>query len=107
MLFTQKNKKGQLASNTLFGVVGLVFGVVVGLLLVSILINAGLFTSGSTEANTVGNLSANLSYGVSKVSLQIPTWFVVIAAVILIGFVLILYRQYQSSRQGFGGSGEI
>lgn len=98
-----KNKKGQLATNTIFGIIALVFGVVVGFVMIAQLLGANLLTAGSNEALSAGNLSANLTSGVNTLALKIPTFFTIIAAVILIGFVLILWRLYQSSRLNSGG----
>lgn len=101
-----RNKKGQLAGNTIAGIIGLVFLVVIGYVLVAQLLGANLLTAGSIEANSATNLSSNLTSGVNKLALQIPTFFVIIAAVLIVGFVLILWRQYQASKIT-GGSGQL
>lgn len=94
----KKNKKGQLASNTIAGIIGLVFLVVIGFVMVSQLLSANLLTAGSSEAISAGNLSSNLTSGVNTLALKIPTFFTIIAAVLILGFVLILWRQYQASK---------
>jgi hypothetical protein len=68
--------------------------------MVAQLIDANLLTSGSTEDVVARNLSANLSSGVATLSAKIPTFFTIIAAVLILGFVLILWRQYQASKVG-------
>lgn len=98
-----KNKKGQLASGLIGGIIGLIFLVVVGLVMVVQLLGANLLTANSTEALTAGNLSTNLSSGINTLASKVPTFFTIVAAVLILGFVLILWRQYKSSEMT-GGS---
>lgn len=97
-----KNKKGQLAGNTIAGIIGIVFLVVIGFVMVSQLLNANLLTSNTAESNASNYMSGNLTTGVNNLSTKIPTFFTIIAAVLILGFVLILWRQYQASKIGSG-----
>lgn len=100
------NKKGQLATNLVAGIVGLIFLVVIGLVMVAQLLGANLLTANSVESLSAGNLSTNLSTGINTLALKIPTFFTIVAAVLIVGFVLILWRQYQSSKI-VGGQGTL
>ena len=96
------DKKG-LASETMFQIGALVFGVVVLFVMLAQLTGSGLLTSGSAEENASTNLVGNLTTGVNTFANKIPTFFTIIVAVILIGFVLILWVQYKRSGMTSGG----
>lgn len=98
----QMNKKG-LAGEAIAGIIGLVFLVVIGFVMIAQLLNANLLTAGSAEAFAAGNMSTNLSSGVNTLSAKIPTFFTIIAAVLILGFVLILWAQYKKSGMGSNG----
>ena len=98
----QMNKKG-LAGEAIAGIIGLVFLVVIGFVMVTQITGSNLLTTNSAEYNASTNLSANLATGVQTIATKIPTFFTIIAAVLILGFVLILWAQYKKS--GMGSSG--
>jgi hypothetical protein len=97
-----KSKRGQIATITVAGVVGLIFLIIVSLVLLSTVIGADLFTSGSDEHLAAGNLSSNFTSGVGNIASKIPTIMLVVAVVILIGALAVLYQI--ASRGGLFGS---
>lgn len=102
-----RNKKGQLAGNLIGGIIGLVFLIVIGFVMVAQLLGANLLTAGSSEAQSAGNLSNNLTSGVNTLASKVPTFFTIVSAVLILGFVLILWRQYQASKLTSGSSGAL
>ena len=101
------NKKGQLATGVVTGIIGLVFLLVVSFVMIAQLTGSGLLTANSAEDLAVDNLAGNLSTGVGNISSKIPTFFTIIAAVVLIGFVLLLWSLYKRSGLGGGSSGGV
>lgn len=101
--FIMENKKGQLATGLVGGIVALIVTLIVSFVVITQLNGAGLLTAGSSEANTVTNLSTNLSAGVTNIATKIPTFFSIIAAVLIFGFLVYLWMQYKRMNVGQGG----
>lgn len=99
-----KDKRG-LATQTVIGILGLVFVVIIAFVMIQQLTGANLLTSGSTESNATNRLVANVSGGVDSISSKIPTFFTIIAAVLIIGFVVLLWVQFRKSGLLSGGQG--
>lgn len=99
-----KNKKGQLARNAVVGITALVITTIIVFVVVSQINGASLLTAGSNAANSATGLAGNLTSGVDNISAKIPTFFTIIAAVLILGFVVLLWRQFQGSGLGAGGS---
>ncbi len=96
-----KNKRGQLASNQIAGVGGLVLTVIIIFLFISVLKDSGINASGGIADNLTAQLEANLSQGVQEVSNKIPVILKIIAIVLLFGVLAILW--VLSKRMGVGG----
>lgn len=98
------NKKGQLAGGTVVGITSLVITAIIIFVVVSQIIGAGLLTANSAEDLAVDGMAGNLSAGVDNISSKVPTFFTIIAAVLILGFVVLLWRQFQGSGLASGGS---
>lgn len=98
------NKKGQLARNTVVGIGSLVITLIIAFVVISQITGANLLTANSAEDNATDRLTGNLSSGVNNISTKIPTFFTIIAAVLILGFVVLLWRQFQGSGLASGGS---
>lgn len=103
----QHARKGGVASQLVFAVVGLIIGVIIAYIIVQVLSNANLLTANSVEANSTTNLRQNLTAGVNEIAGKIPTIFSVAAIVLILGVLLLLVVIYRkmSSGGGFGGGG--
>ena len=99
----KKDKRG-LAGSTITAIVGLIFTLIIAFVLVAQITGAGLLDAGD-EKEAVDNMTANLTAGVNEISAKIPTFFLIIAAVLIIGFVVILWAQ--AKRTGLMTSGGL
>lgn len=99
-----KDKRG-LATQTVIGILGLVFVVIISFVMIQQLTGADLLTTGSQETNATNRLVGNVSAGVDNVSSKIPTFFTIIAAVLIIGFVVLLWVQFRKSGLMSGAGG--
>lgn len=104
MKLTNKNKKGQLAKNTVVGIGALVITVIIALVVITQITGANLLTANGAESNATTRMVDNLSSGIDTLALKVPTFFTIIAAVLILGFVVLLWRQFQGSGLGSGGS---
>ena len=98
-----KNKKGQVVSNVVAGIGGLVILVIITFVIISTLNDASLLTTTSSEQNATDNLIANFTDGIDNVSEKIPTILLIVAVVFLFGALVLLVQQ--SKRMGIGGNG--
>ena len=99
------SKKGQLAGGLVTGILGMVFLLTVAFVMITQLTGSGLLTANSAEDNVTDRLVGNLTSGVDQISGKVPTFFTIIAAVLILGFVVYLYMQYK--RMNLGGSGTL
>ena len=99
-----KNRKGQLAAGTIVGIVSLIITTIIIFVVISQLTGANLLTANSAEDLAVDGMAGNLTSGVDQISSKIPTFFTIIAAVLILGFVVLLWRQFQGSGLASGGS---
>lgn len=99
----RKNKKAQVVSGIVVGIIGLVFLLILAYVFIDTLTGANLITDAAHSAR-VGNLTANFSEGVDEVSQRIPTLFIVAAVVLIVGALMFLWGFYQRMKLGTGGS---
>jgi len=99
-----KNKRGQLAKSTVVGITALVITLIITFVVITQITGANLLTANSEESNATTRMVNNLTGGVDQISRNIPTFFTIIAAVLILGFVLLLWRQFQGSGLASGGS---
>lgn len=102
-----KNKKGQLAKNTVLGITGLVVTLILVFVVISQITGANLISANTPEDGAVDNMTSNLTDGVNRISEKIPTFFVIIAAVIILGFLVLLWRTFMASGIGSGTGGSL
>ena len=100
-----KDKKGQVVSNVVAGIGGLVILVIITFVIISTLNDASLLTTASNEQNATDNLIANFTSGIDEVSKKIPTILLIVAVVFLFGALVLLVQQ--SRRMGIGGGGGL
>lgn len=93
------NKKGQVVSGIVVGVIGLVFLLILAYVFIGTLTGANLISSAADTAS-VANLTANFSAGVANVSSKIPTLFAVAAIVLIVGALMFLWGFYQRMKLG-------
>lgn len=98
-----KNKKGQVVSAIIGGVVGLVILVIVSFLIIDTLMGAGLMTTGSAHYNTTERMVGNFSSGIDNVSAKIPTVLLVAAVVLLFGAIVLLVQRSRMTTMQTGG----
>ena len=98
-----ENKKGQVVSNVVAGIGGLVILVIITFVIISTLNDASLLSTASSEQNATDNLIANFTAGIDEVSKKIPTILLIVAVVFLFGALVLLVQQ--SKRMGIGGGG--
>jgi hypothetical protein len=90
--FGHMDKKGQLISNTIQGIGGLVISTIIILVIVATLFNANLLTTGSLEDNATIDMRANFTEGIGNVSEKLPTILLIAAVVLLISILVLLFR---------------
>lgn len=96
------NKRGQVVSGIIVGVVGLVFLLIFAYVFIDTLTGANLITN-TDHTGAVNNLTSNFTSGVENISNKIPTLFAVAAVVLIIGALMFLWGFYQKMRLGNGG----
>lgn len=104
-LFARKNKKGQVVSGIVVGVVGLVFLLIFAYVFINTLTGANLVTD-VTSNYAINSTTGNFSAGVQNVATKIPTLFTIAAIVLIIGALMFLWGFYQKMKMG-GSSGGI
>lgn len=97
-----KNKKG-LATQTVVGILGLIFTVIIAFVMIAQITGANLLTANSAEDNATDRLTGNLTSGVDQISAKVPTFFTIIAAILIIGFVVLLWVQFKRTGLMSGG----
>ena len=100
-----RNKKGQVVSNVVAGIGGLIILVIITFVIISTLNDASLLTTNSDEQNATDNLISNFTAGIDEVSKKIPTILLIVAVVFLFGALVLLVQQ--SRRMGIGGGGGL
>lgn len=98
------NKRGQVVSGIIVGVIGLVFLLILAYVFIDTLTGSNLITN-TASTNAVGNLSANFTAGVANVSSKIPTLFTVGAIVLVVGALMFLWGFYQRMKLGNSSGG--
>ena len=98
-----KDKKGQVVSGLVVGMIGLIFTVVIGYVLIDTILGANLLTSGGTYDNSANDLAANLTTGIGEVGDKIPTILLISAVVLLFGALALLI--FQAKKMGMFGQG--
>jgi len=103
-IFNTKNKKGQLISGIIGGIVGLVILVIVSYLIIDTLMGAGIMTTGSAHYNVTNDMVSNYSAGINNVSAKIPTVLLVAAIVLLFGAIVILVQRARMTTMSAGSA---
>lgn len=101
-LMERKNKRGQVVSGIIVGVVGLVFLLIFAYVFIDTLTGANLITT-TAHTNLINNLTENFSSGVSNIATKIPTLFAVAAIVLIVGALMFLWAYYQRMKLGNSG----
>ena len=101
------NKRGQiieLIGGTVIAVLVLIFIIFAVLFGISALNPASFFTAGSASANATSGLQNNLTSGVSQFGGYLPTVFIVLAIVLVMGALTILILYVRRMQDHTGGS---
>ena len=98
-----KNKKGgvfDLPTSFIVGAGGFLIALIVVLIFIVQLNGAGLFTTNSAEYNITQQLQGNVTSGVANINTKIPTMFIVISVVMLLGILSMLYLYFRNRNSG-------
>ena len=99
-----KDKKGQVVSGIVVGMIGLIFTVVIGYVLIDTILGANLLEAGGVYDNSANDLATNLTSGIGEVGNKIPTILLISAVVLLFGALALLI--FQAQKMGmFGQAG--
>lgn len=93
------NKRGQVVSGIIVGIIGLVFLLILGYVFMDTLTGSNLVTSAVSTA-AIGNVTGNFTTGVYNVAGKIPTLFTVGAIVLIVGALMFLWGFYQRMKLG-------
>lgn len=98
-----KNKKGQAASQAVYGTMNFVIGLIVAFVIIATITGAGLLTANSAEDNATDRIVGNLTTGIDNNAGKIATIITIAFVVILLGFLLFLVARARGINMG-GGS---
>lgn len=98
------NKRGQVVSGIIVGIIGLVFLLILGYVFINTLTGSNLVTD-TASTNAIGNVTANFTVGVYNVAGKIPVLFTVGAVVLVTGALMFLWGYYQKMKLGANNGG--
>jgi len=96
------NKRGQLITKTVMGIVFLVISVIIGFVLVTTVNDANLLTDDSAEKNLTDDMIVNLTDGIREISNKFVVILTILAVVFLFGALLLLVGLARKMNQGGG-----